>query len=222
MLSKPGYPSCDPGPVPDPAPRSAEPGWMAASKSLAAEVSAAASKFKGNETSASPPFDLLLVGDGTFESLRETRVGAAWGYAKGAKAVFDRWYGSGKGRKTAVLALDGDQAMNVAWRLKTTATTTKGSAADGGQQLAPWVAKKPSSSPSPSSGPSSPSSPPSPAPVSLAPSAVVVLAGAEDLVAACGTADGRYPGDEAVDLTFPYLEDAAWNTVDRMVRVFFF
>ena len=210
LLSKPGYPSCDPGPVPDPAPRSAEPRWMAASKNLAAEVvsaaaAAAAAKNKSKTSPPSPALDLLLVGDGTFEAFKETSVGAASSYAKGAKAVFDKWYGSGKARKTAVLALDGDQAMNVAWRLT---TTPSGSAADGGQQLAPWVKKSKSGSPSYSP--------------SLAPSAVVVLAGAEDLVAACGAADGRFPGDEAVDLTFPYLEDAAWGTVDRMVGFFFF
>lgn len=90
------------------------------------------------------------------------------------------------------MALDGDQSMNVAWRL----TTTLSRGGDAGQQLAPWVASSAS-----------------PAPSSLAPSAVVVLAGAEDLVAACG----RFPGDQAVELTFPYLEDAAWGTVDRMV-----
>ena len=193
LLSKPGYSSCDPGPVPQPAPRSAEPKWMAASKHLAAEVSAAAAA--ANKS----PLDLLLVGDGTFESFNETKLGAASTYAKGARAVFEKWYGGGKLRKAAVLALDGDQSMNVAWRLTTTPARAS---TDGGQQLAPWVAK---------SGSSSSSS-------SLAPSAVLLLAGAEDLVAACGTSDGRFPGDPAVEDTFPYLEDAAWGTVDRMVR----
>ena len=209
LLSKPGYASCDPGPVPEPAPRSAEPAWMAASRALAAEVSAAAAAAASPpRASSSPALDLLLVGDGTFEAFRETRLGAPSGYFSGAKKVFDAWYGAGKGRRAAVLALDGDQSMHVAWRLTTTAAGSGDAGRGGGQQLAPWARE--------TSGPSAPSSPRAPSP--LAPSAVVVLAGAEDLVAACGTADGRFPGDPAVEETFPYLEEAAWSTVDRMVR----
>jgi len=209
LLSKPGYASCDPGPVPEPAPRSAEPAWMAASRALAAEVSAAAAAAASPpRASSSPALDLLLVGDGTFEAFRETRLGAPSGYFSGAKKVFDAWYGAGKGRRAAVLALDGDQSMHVAWRLTTTAAGSGDAGRGGGKQLAPWARE--------TSGPSAPSSPRAPSP--LAPSAVVVLAGAEDLVAACGTADGRFPGDPAVEETFPYLEEAAWSTVDRMVR----